>query len=153
MDSTRLMPMWERLSKLPGGKKVFSVAVGRAAPYTGSIGAVVQELEPGMAMVSIRDRRKVRNHLRSVHAIALMNLGEVSTGLASLSALPKGGRGIIVELSMKYIKKARGTITATCRTQLPTSSGAHDHIVEGVLTDSSGAEVARARATWRLDIP
>ena len=45
----RVRETWKRLAPLPLGKRVFSLAIGRMAPYTGTIGAEVVELEAGYA--------------------------------------------------------------------------------------------------------
>ena len=89
-------------------------------------------MSSGYARVEMRDRPKVRNHLKSIHAIALMNLGEVTTGLAVLSLVDGKGRGIVSNLEMKYVKKARGTITGTCTASVPETPGSHDVLAEGV---------------------
>lgn len=139
---------WNKLSGFPGGKKLFSLAIGRMAPYSGTIGAYVEELRPGYAKVSMRDRRKVRNHLDCVHAIALMNLGEIATGLATISGMPNDARSILSGLSMEYLKKARGTLTAECTIPVLQSSERTEYQIIGEIKDASGEVVARATATW-----
>ncbi len=122
--------------------------LGLMIPYTGSIHPLVLELRPGYAKVQMRDRRAVRNHLRSIHAIALMNLGEVTTGLAMTLAMPDGARGIVTGLSMEYVKKARGLLTAECTAPPFDASVSARHDFHADIVDASGDVVARATAHW-----
>jgi len=152
---TRLMGTWRKLESLPGGKWLFSHMVGRFAPYSGSIGATIEELNPGHAVLILHDRRRVRNHLRSVHAIALANLGELTSGLAVMSALPSDVRGIITGLSMEYLKKARGRLLAESHCKPPAIEDSSEDIAFEVITeirDTNEDIVARAKVTWRLGI-
>ncbi|HWA16807.1 MAG TPA: hotdog fold domain-containing protein [Gemmatimonadales bacterium] len=147
----RLNQLWRRLAPLPGGRWLFSRILGWMVPYTGSIGATVRVLEPGHCIIDLRDRRSVRNHLHSVHAVALVNLAEVTGGLAMLVGLPPGVRGIVTELSIEYLKKARGPLTAESRVELPTVTGPMTHEVTADIRNADGETVARGRVHWKLE--
>lgn len=146
----RLRTLWARLAPLPGGKTLFSFLLGRMTPYSGSIGARIAELEPGYCRVTLRDRRRVRNHLGSIHAIALANLGEMASGLAVLVGLPPGIQGIVTGFSITYLKKARGRLSAECRAERLDVTSEQEYEAAVAITDSAGDVVARATARWRL---
>jgi len=141
---------YQRLAPLPFGRLLFSRMLGWVAPYTGTIKAQVLELDSGHARVRLKDRRRVRNHLKSVHAVALVNLAEVTTGLAFMYDLPPQTRGILTGLSIEYLKKARGTLTATCRCDVPHSNETQEADVVGEIRTEVGELVARATARWRI---
>lgn len=150
----RIYQAWLKWSGRPGGKWLFSKFVGRTAPYTGTINARVEELRPGYARLTMQDRAGVRQHLGSVHAVALINLAEETTGLAMLSALGPGVRGIVVHLEMDYLKKARGLLTCECECSPPRELTAPmDFEIVGRIRDEAGDEVARAMARWKLSPP
>jgi len=129
---------------------VFSLLVGWMTPYSGTLGARVRELEPGWCRVTLRDRRRVRNHLASVHAMALANLAEMASGLAVLVGLPPGIQGIVTGFSINYQKKARGLLTAECRVTGLEVTAEREYEAGVTVTDAQGDVVATATARWRL---
>lgn len=142
--------MWDNLSQRPGGKWLFSTFFGRMVPYSSTIKPLILELGPGKARVAMQDRRAVRNHLNSVHAIALMNLAEMATGLAVAYGQPASARSIITELSMTYLKKARGALVSECDFTLPDFTQRAEHVFEVFIKDQEGDVVARAEAKWLI---
>eukprot|EP00602_Paraphysomonas_sp_CaronLab_P007729 CAMPEP_0185027894 /NCGR_PEP_ID=MMETSP1103-20130426/13178_1 /TAXON_ID=36769 /ORGANISM="Paraphysomonas bandaiensis, Strain Caron Lab Isolate" /LENGTH=112 /DNA_ID=CAMNT_0027562065 /DNA_START=280 /DNA_END=618 /DNA_ORIENTATION=+ len=96
----------------------------------------------------------LRNPFGSVHAVALTNLGELTSGLCLVSAMQhiKGLRGIPVRIDTEYFKKARGRLTATTVLSLKElkDSPGGNFIVVAYVIDSSGVEVAKCSVTWSL---
>jgi acyl-coenzyme A thioesterase PaaI-like protein len=145
-----VLAAWGWLSRWALGRWLFSRLLGWVVPYTGTVRARVELLQTGHCRVSLRDRRRVRNHLGSIHALALANLGEMASGLAMYSVLPANLRGIVTALSVEYLKKARGTLVAESRCALPQVSEPVEHVLESLVRDSAGDVVARCQVRWRL---
>lgn len=147
----RLLGVWRRMSRVPGGRRVFARVLAGTVPYSGTIRPDVLELEPGRALVAITERRALRNHFHSIHALALANLGELASGLAMTLALPHGVRGIPIRLEVHYLKKARGRIVAEGRATPPAVVSADtDAQASAELRDESGEVVAIVNVRWRL---
>lgn len=145
-----LKKSWNTLNGVPGGRKLFSFMVGRTAPYTGTIGAEVEELEPGFARVAMADRGGLRNHLKSIHAIALANLVELTGNLALAYSLPAGHRFIVTGMEIDYVKKARGRLVGECHLALPDGEWPELVVPEVEIKDAAGDVVVRGRVKSKV---
>lgn len=139
---------WKQLRRLPGGRHAFSKGIKLLVPYSGSISAFVEELRPGYCRVHVKDHRAIRNHLNSIHAIALMNLAELASGLAFNAGMPRNAMAILTNLNITYTKKARGTLTAECTCEPPPDNEKQTYILTVTTHDESGDVVTEAKATW-----
>jgi uncharacterized protein (TIGR00369 family) len=143
-DRNLIRDGWDRLSALPGGARLFARLVGNAAPYAGTIGVEIDELADGRCVARMRDRRRLRNHIRCIHAIALANLAETSGNLALAYSLPDDARFIVKAMTIEYLRKARGTIRAVATSPVPTDATRRDYEIGVAMFDEAGVEVARA---------
>jgi acyl-coenzyme A thioesterase PaaI-like protein len=134
----------QRFERLPAGLTLFSWAVCFTAPYFSSIRPRFLELEPGKARARIRKRRRVQNHLKTVHAIAMANLCEFVGGtLMEVSISPKM-RWIPKGMNIRYLAKAQTDITASCEIDNYDWSESQDVPLIVRVHDTGGQLVAEA---------
>lgn len=139
---------WQRLSKKPAGKWAFSRLVCWKAPYFGSIRPAFVELRPGYCEVLIKKRRRVLNHIGTVHAIAMCNMAELAGGTMTEVTVPAGYRWIPKGMTVEYIAKAETNLKAVARTDpLPQFAAAAELPVTVTVTDSANQAVFRAVIT------
>lgn len=151
VSTPTVLRQWAGFNRLPFGRRLFSWLVGLTVPYAASISAQVEQLSPGFARTRMKDRRRVRNHLRSLHAVALTNLAELTANLAVMSRQPvSGARWIVTGFDSEYMKKARGAITAQCEVG-PLDWSAAQYLEGRVeLRDAAGDLVMLARPRWKI---
>ncbi len=144
--------LWRTLSGVPGGKTVFSRAVAFRAPYFASISPHIERLAPGLCEVRIADRRAVHNHLGTVHAIAMCNACEVAAGVLSEATTPQTHRWIPKGMTVAYLARARGELTATGIVDPLPDFGpdGFDMVVPVDVTDGAGTVVVHADITMRI---
>lgn len=146
-----ILRQWRAISRLPIGPWLFSRLAGWTVPYAATIRARVVELEPGKARAQMRDRRRVRNHLKSIHAVALVNLAEMTANLALMALQPKDGRWIITGIEADYVKKARGRVEASCEIDGDVDWSTDQEIVgRCVVRDETGDVVVEFRPKWKI---
>ena len=114
MDN-RVLDIYHKLSKFPFSNWIFSKAVSFKAPYFRSISPKVKYLEKGEAIILMKKKWSITNHIKSVHAIAMCNLCEFAGGLCLEVSIPKQKRWIPKGMTVNYIKIAKTSLTAYCQ--------------------------------------
>jgi len=142
-----VLKLWQYLAPYRIGRWLFTRSVCRRAPYFGSISPLFHELAPGLCHVSMKKRRRVLNHIGTVHALAMGNLCELAAGLLMEATTPKGMRWIPKGMQIQYLAKAPTDISATARIEPIRWSEAQDVIVPVSVTDINGKEVVHADIT------
>ncbi|HET8559965.1 MAG TPA: hotdog fold domain-containing protein [Marmoricola sp.] len=114
---SRVADLHRRATVIPVvGEWVFSFAFSQVAPYFASIRPRFTVIGPNHAEVVVRDRRRVHNHLGTVHAIALCNGLEAAMGALAEATIPAGKRWIPKGMEVAYTAKATGDVTCVAET-------------------------------------
>ena len=106
--------LYNKITRLPLGNFFFSKGIGIVAPFFGKIRPNIIELKPYCCKVKMKDRWGVRNHIGTINAGAMCTLAELTGGLAIDASLPAHLRWIPKSMSVEYLRKAKGMLTASC---------------------------------------
>src|SRR4051812_36491941 len=101
-----LLRVYEQSARLPRGRWLFSRLFSLKAPYFATVRPAFTDLRPGYAALTIRKRRRVHNHLGTVHVIAILNGLEAAMGALAEATLPVGKRWIPKGMEVDYTAKA-----------------------------------------------
>ncbi len=114
---SRVLHLYELSHSIPVvGERLFSFAFAQAAPYFWSIRPRFTVIEPDHAELVIPNRRRVHNHIGTVHAIALCNGLEAAMGALAEATIPGDRRWIPQGMKVSYTAKATTDITCIAET-------------------------------------
>ncbi|ABL83348.1 MULTISPECIES: hotdog fold domain-containing protein [unclassified Nocardioides] len=114
---SQVLTMWQRTSAVPVvGSRLFSVLFAQKAPYFASIRPRFLSIEPNRVELLIPKRRRVHNHLGTVHAIALCNGLEAAMGALAEATIPADRRWIPKGMEVAYTAKATSDIVCVAET-------------------------------------
>lgn len=145
-SEVQAMRLWQRLGGSGFGRWLFTRLVCFKAPYFASISPRLTRLEAGRCEAYLEHRRRVQNHIGTVHAIALCNLAELCAGLVTDVSIPRDMRWIPQDMTVRYLKKAAGRISAvaTPATELRSAAEPYPATIAVELRDVAGQLVASA---------
>ena len=111
-----LLHLYDRAVRLPQGHRIFSMLFSLKAPYFATVRPRFTELRPNYAEVTIRKRRRVHNHIGTVHVIAICNGLEAAMGALAEATVPAHKRWIPKGMEVAYTAKATSDIVCTAET-------------------------------------
>ena len=134
---------------------------GSAVPFAAHALIEVVEVGAGLGIARLQEALEVHNHIGSLHAGALFTLGETASAVAMLGVFAEqisSIRPVTSEVTISYLKIARGALVATARTDLPAIRLQNELATEGRATldltvdiaNDRGGIVARMNAKWTV---
>ena len=111
-----LLDLWTNATKVPQGRRAFSLAFSQRAPYFASVRPLFIDIRPNYAELRIKKRRGVQNHIGTVHAIALCNGLEAAMGALAEASIPSHKRWIPKGMDIAYTAKADSSVRCIAET-------------------------------------
>ena len=140
----KLLRVYTQCRKMPFGNHIFSKLICFKAPYFNTIRPLFKELRPGYCEITMKNKRAVQNHIRSVHAIAMCNISELAAGTMLEASLPRSMRWIPKGMAVEYLKIAKTDLKAVCEIALDNLDSVQELLMTVHVTDTKGTEVFRA---------
>jgi len=145
----------DKANNLPEGVRSFvlSKMFGRIVPFLSTAGLRFEQVGQERLVVSIRNQRKVQNHIKGVHAAAMALLAETATGFVVGMNVPDDKLMLLKSMKVDYLKRAQGNMRATATLSHEQIAAFHqtdkgDVTVAVSVTDESGQEPIQCEMTW-----
>lgn len=101
--------------------------LNKLSPFNCHLGAKLIEWTDDKALIFVKKKRGVQNHVKSVHAGALFTLGETCAGLVIIRNFPfEKFRPLMSDVRVTYSKQARGDVWGEAVAALGVMQKAHD---------------------------
>ncbi|MGH8447326.1 MAG: DUF4442 domain-containing protein [Solimonas sp.] len=138
---------------LPLRRRATTLLFNSQVRFAGTGGLRFEKLTADEAVVVVRNRRKVQNHIGGVHAAAMALLAETATGAVFGMNVPDAALPLLKTMHIDYLKRAKGdlravaTLSAEQRARLA-SEPKGDLVVAVTVTDESGESPIAATMSW-----
>ncbi|MEC5207268.1 acyl-coenzyme A thioesterase PaaI-like protein [Vogesella perlucida] len=147
--------MVDKTVSLPTGLRswVITRMFGKFVPFLGTAGLVFEEVSRERMVVSVKNRKKVQNHIKGLHAAAMALLAETATGFVVGMNVPDDKLMLLKSMKVSYYKRAQGNMRAVAtlpaaQVQRMFTEDKGDVLVDVVVTDESGESPIVCEMVW-----
>ncbi len=155
MAENKLYTIVSKINLLPQflRSRALSTFFGNVVKFAGTSNIIVEELTDTRAVISIKNKKPVQNHIGSVHAVANILIAESATGYLVGMHVPAQSVPVIKTIKADYLKRAQGdmravaTLTDAQIKQIRTEEKGETS-VKVELTDAEGKEPVVMEMIW-----
>ncbi|WP_043112220.1 DUF4442 domain-containing protein [Solimonas flava] len=155
MAGNRLSRAVAYCAALPGPlrRRATTLLFNSQVRFAGTAGLRFETLSEEQAVVVVRNRGKVQNHIGGVHAAAMALLAETATGAVFGMNVPDDRLPLLKCMHIDYVKRAQGdlraiaTLDAAPRARI-VAEARGDLVVPVTITDAAGESPIVATMTW-----
>lgn len=154
-NPNRLSTVVNTFEKMPEFIRTFALskAMGTVVKYARTSGLRFEKLTPNECIIVIPNRKKVQNHIGSVHAAAMGLLAETATGFMTGLTVPDNRIIVIKSMHLEYLKQASGDMKAVAtfsdeQIEFIKQNEKADINVPVMITDAKGVETVKATMVW-----
>lgn len=127
--------------------------LGSTIKFVGTAGVKCQTLTREESVWTLKNRKKVRNHIKGVHAAAMGLLAETATGMVIGMNVPDDRTPVIKSMKVNYLKRAAGDLTAVAKLtgeqiQYILDNEKGEMLVPVEVTDSEGKQPIECEMLW-----
>lgn len=147
--------MVDKTTSLPAGMRswVITRMFGKFVPFLGTAGLVFEEVGRERMVVSVKNRKKVQNHIKGLHAAAMALLAETASGFVVGMNVPDDKLMLLKSMKVSYYKRAQGDMRAVAtlnaeQVQRMFVEDKGDVLVDVVVTDESGESPIVCEMVW-----
>lgn len=143
------------VNKLPERYRPFvlSLIMGTAVKFAGTAKIRVEKLTADECIITLKNRKKVQNHIGSVHAAAAALIAESATGFMTALSISDDRLIILKSMSLQYTRRSSGNMKAVARLSeedlaFINNTPKGDLKVPVTITDETGEETITAEIIW-----
>ncbi|MGH8460682.1 MAG: hotdog fold domain-containing protein [Stenotrophobium sp.] len=151
----KLGRMLQQAQRVPSALRapLISAGFGFAVRFAGTGGVRFERLDEDCAVATMRNRRKVRNHIGTIHAAAMALLAESATGAVFGLSVPDTHLPLLKSMQVNYLRRAQGDLRAVAalsavQQRKIRGQDKGDIVVPVTVTDASGVEPIQCEMTW-----
>ena len=153
----KITKIFSKIEKLPKflQKSAKGIAIGFTVPFIRTAGIQFEQTLPNSWTASLKNRRKVQNHLKQVHAGGMVLLAETVAVFVTSMNLPDSKIPLVKKIEADFVKRSSGSIRATAtitKEQIETmqSLDKGEMIIDVLLKDDTNAQpvIIKITSAW-----